>query len=173
MEPINNLKELLKEMLKSCYDSELLQLEAFPKLIDKAYSPELKKAIQSSYEHSKRHLDKMEEIFIRMKVSPVGEVCESTVGQLNETWRLMERIQEPGVQDAAIVTLVQHIHHHDIAGYGTMSAFANAVGYYETSEALHQMLEEEKEMDEELTKMAIQKLNKRAKLEKEEEFSAM
>ncbi|WP_020530491.1 DUF892 family protein [Flexithrix dorotheae] len=163
MKPINNLQDLLLEQLKDCYDSELQQIEAFPQLMEKSQSLQLKNAIKLSLEKSEIHLKRLERMLSKMGIITVEEICEGTLGTMNEIWTLMSRITDKNVLDAAIITCVQHIHHHDIAGYGTICAFAKALGNFEMASTIHEMLEEEKNIDKMLTDMAIESINFKAR----------
>jgi ferritin-like metal-binding protein YciE len=84
---------------------------------------------------------------------------------INEIWKLMKRSTTPEVKDAAIITAIQHIHHYDIAGYGSLSAYAKSLGLYESAHILHDMLEEEKEIDISLKFMALENINMKANKE--------
>lgn len=165
MEPINNLRDLFVELLKDRYDSEQQQVEAFPKLMQEASATELKKMIQKSIDCSSRHMLKLQEIFKKVKMYPEGDICEANLSMINEIWKLMKRSTTPEVKDAAIITAIQHIHHYDIAGYGSLSAYGKSLGLYEASHMLHDMLEEEKEIDIALKMMAVESVNKKANQE--------
>ncbi len=165
MEPINNLRDLFIELLKDRYDSEQQQIEAFPKMMSKASSTELKHTIQNSIDCSSRHIFKLKEIFKKVKTYPEGDLCEANLSMINEVWKLMNRSTNPDVKDAAIITAIQHIHHYDIAGYSSLSAYAKALGMYESAHILLDMLEEEKEMDSTLRLMTVESINVKANKE--------
>jgi len=63
------------------------------------------------------------------------------------------------VRDAAIVASIQRIVHYKIAGYGTIAAYAKALG--RTDEAAHfaQLADRDKSIDAELTELAKKTLN--------------
>jgi ferritin-like metal-binding protein YciE len=97
-----------------------------------------------------------------MKADPVGELCEGALGLFHETWELLKRCTDPQVADAAVITAIQHLHHHDIAGYGTLCAFSKALELDEIAHELHDMLEDEKSLDKLLSEMAKNSINRRA-----------
>ncbi|UZR96044.1 ferritin-like domain-containing protein [Chondrinema litorale] len=165
MEPINNLRDLFIELLKDRYDSEQQQIEAFPKMMREASSTELKHTIQNSIDCSSRHIFKLKEIFKKVKTYPEGDLCEANLSMINEVWKLMNRSTNPEVKDASIITAIQHIHHYDIAGYSSLSAYAKALGMYESAHILLDMLEEEKEMDSTLRMMTVESINVKANKE--------
>jgi ferritin-like metal-binding protein YciE len=162
MKPISNLRDLFIEQLKDRYDSEMQQIEAFPAMMEKASATELKRLILTSIRRSKMHLTKIEKFFYELGIDPVGDVCEGSISMINEAWKLMNRTTSPAVTDAALITSIQHIHHYDIAGYGTLSAYAKILGYDGMAMALHDMLEEEKNLDLSLKMMALSTINPNA-----------
>jgi ferritin-like metal-binding protein YciE len=58
--------------------------------------------------------------------------------------------------DAAIIGAAQRVEHYEIAGYGTVRAFAELLGENEHVPLLDQTLEEEKQTDDKLTQLAEQ-----------------
>ncbi|MBX2844210.1 MAG: DUF892 family protein [Flammeovirgaceae bacterium] len=165
MKPINNLADLFIELLKNRYDSEQQQIEAFPELMEEASSTALKNAIQTSINRSKIHFKKIVTIFNSLKVDPVDDVCEGCLVMINDAWKLIRKAGNKEIKDAALITAIQHIHHYDIAGYGSLSAYAIILGYDEIAHELHEMLDEEKNLDEILKEVALNSVNKKANKE--------
>ena len=58
--------------------------------------------------------------------------------------------------DAAIIGAAQRVEHYEIAGYGTVRAFAELLGENEHVSLLEQTLKEEKQTDVKLTQLAEQ-----------------
>ena len=56
--------------------------------------------------------------------------------------------------DAALIGAAQRVEHYEMAGYGTVSAFAEELGESEHVTLLKETLEEEKETDEKLSDLA-------------------
>jgi ferritin-like metal-binding protein YciE len=54
------------------------------------------------------------------------------------------------------------VEHYEISRYGTLVAWARALGKEECAELLHETLEEEKATDMKLTRLAERDLNRRA-----------
>ena len=61
---------------------------------------------------------------------------------------------QPDVLDAAIISMIQHMEHYEIAGYGCARAFAEVLDEAGVAELLQETLEEEEECDRRLTKLA-------------------
>ena len=165
MEAIDNLFDLFVKKLRDRYDSEQQQLESFPQLMEQASSMELRRVIGISIVRSREHMELLTDIFKQLHLDPLSELCEGSIGMIKEAWQLMQRTESLDVRDAAIITSIQHIHHYDIAGYGSLSAFAIALDLDEMAHQLHDMLNEEKIIDSLLKDMAVRSINKRATTE--------
>jgi ferritin-like metal-binding protein YciE len=61
---------------------------------------------------------------------------------------------EGAVLDAALIGAAQRVEHYEMAGYGTVIAFAGELGQSKHVSLLNETLEEEKETDEKLTGLA-------------------
>jgi ferritin-like metal-binding protein YciE len=61
---------------------------------------------------------------------------------------------EGAVLDAALIGAAQRVEHYEIAGYGTVIAFAEELGESEHVSLLNETLEEEKATDEKLTELS-------------------
>ncbi|HKG52912.1 MAG TPA: DUF892 family protein, partial [Anaerolineales bacterium] len=61
----------------------------------------------------------------------------------------------------------QRIEHYEIAAYGTARAHARQLGYLKAVDLLSQTLEEEKETDKKLTKVAENRVNVKAAMSSE------
>jgi ferritin-like metal-binding protein YciE len=77
-------------------------------------------------------------------------------GLVAEGAEVMEEDFEDSVMDAALIGAAQRVEHYEIAAYGTVCAFAEELGESEQASLLNETLEEEKETDEKLTKLAKQ-----------------
>jgi ferritin-like metal-binding protein YciE len=77
-------------------------------------------------------------------------------GLVAEGEEVMGEDFEDGVMDAALIGAAQRVEHYEIAAYGTACAFAEVLGESEQASLLNETLEEEKETDEKLTKLAEQ-----------------
>jgi ferritin-like metal-binding protein YciE len=91
-----------------------------------------------------------------------GKKCEAMAGLTKEAEEIMENTEEGVVRDAGIISAAQKVEHYEIASYGTLCAFAKTLGENEVANLLEQTLNEEKEADETLTKIAEASINEEA-----------
>ena len=71
-------------------------------------------------------------------------------GLIKEGAEAMEEY-EGTLLDAALIGAAQRVEHYEMAGYGTVSAFADEIGESENASLLNETLEEEKLADEKLS----------------------
>jgi ferritin-like metal-binding protein YciE len=150
------LKELYVDELKDLYSAESQLVKALPKMARAASSEELCQGFEEHLEQTKGHVQRLEKIFQTLGESPKGKKCKGMEGLVEEGAEVMEEDFEGSLIDAALIGAAQRVEHYEIAAYGTASAFAVELGQSEQASLLNETLEEEKETDEKLTKLAEQ-----------------
>ena len=156
------LQDLYVEELKDIYSAENQILTGLPKMIAKASSPELKDAFNLHLTQTKEQVARLEQIFEKLGEKPTGKLCKGMRGIQEEAKELMEEEAEPMVMDAGLISQAQHVEHYEMAGYGSVLAYAKQLGETDAAKLLETTLEEEKTTDEILTKLAVSNINKKA-----------
>ena len=157
------LKELYIDELKDLYSAENQLLKALPKMSQAATSRELQSGFEEHLEQTKGHVQRLETIFQQLGESPKGKKCKGMEGLIKEGSEAIEEY-EGELLDAALIGAAQRVEHYEMAGYGTVSAFAEELGETKHVSLLKETLQEEKETDEKLTKLA-QEINAQANQE--------
>jgi ferritin-like metal-binding protein YciE len=157
--PLATLEDLFVNELKDLYSAEKQLVKALPKMAKAASSPKLRKGFEDHLKQTQKHVERLEEIFEEMEVKPRGPKCEAMEGLIEEGKRTMQEDAEPAVMDAALIAAAQRVEHYEIAGYGTVRAFANTLGLKGPERLLQQTLEEESQTNEKLTKLAESEIN--------------
>jgi ferritin-like metal-binding protein YciE len=147
------LKELYIDELKDLYSAENQLVKALPKMAKAATSPELRAGFEGHLEQTKGHLQRLETIFEQLGESPKGKKCKGMEGLIGEGSEAIEEY-EGELLDAALIGAAQRVEHYEMAGYGTVSAFAEELGESEHVTLLNKTLEEERETDEKLSGLA-------------------
>jgi len=161
--PLNSAQDLAVFKLQAIYDAENQALAAYPQIMDAVTSPELKQALQQHMQQTQQQVQRLEQIFQQLGEQPGGQPCISMQGLIQEGQQLIEQGGAPEVLDAAIIGAAQAIEHHEIAAYGTARTLAQQLGMQEAAQLLEQTLEEEKQTDAQLTQLAEQNVNQKAK----------
>jgi ferritin-like metal-binding protein YciE len=151
---VDNLRELFVEQLRDLYDGEQQITEALPKLIQKSSNPQLKSALQEHLDITRKQISRLEQIFKGINEKPTGESCKGMKGVIKEGDDLVSKADDPAVRDASIITSAQRVEHYEIAGYGTVKTYARQLNEPEYARILEQILNEEKEADAMLSKIA-------------------
>lgn len=160
---IFDLYDLMLQQLRDLYDGERQQLNYLLKADEQANSLDLDEIIQMHRRETKKQLNRLEEIFEMLDEEPGGESCDGIKGVIDKALKLNNRCKNPEVQDAALVTAIQHINHYEIAGYGTAIAYAKAHEQHDIAEILLDTLREEKRADMGLSNLAEDRINPDAK----------
>ncbi len=162
MKNIIDFKGLFVEQLKEQNDGERQQLEALKKLRSKITSHALKGAIDEHIGKTRSQMERLENIFSLLGRNIHGETNMGVKGLIEEAFELEGRCTDDDVRDAGIITSIQHLNHHNIASYGTLSIYADELEEYNVAMLLRESLEEEKRTDSKLSELAEEEINLRA-----------
>ena len=163
VQPANNaaatLKDLFIESLKDIYWAENALVSALPKMAANATAVALKSAINDHLSVTKNQVARLQNIFDLLGEKAVGKKCDAMEGLLKEGDSIMEGTMPGAVRDAGIISASQKIEHYEIATYGTLVAFAKALGENDAAKLLTKTLAEEKESDTVLNDVALNAVN--------------
>ena len=161
----NALKELYVDELRDLYSAENQLTKALPKLAKGAASEELRAGFQEHLQQTKGHVERLEQIFKNLGERPTGKKCKGMEGLVEEGAEMLRGKELEGeALDAGLISAAQRVEHYEIAAYGCVRTYANLLGEDNAAELLQQTLEEEKETDQKLTKLA-EKINVEAQEE--------
>jgi ferritin-like metal-binding protein YciE len=151
---IESLNDLFIEQLRDLYDAENQLIKALPEMAEAANSDQLREGIEEHLEQTRGHAQRLETIFENLGEKAKGKKCKGMEGVIKEGSEVLDEDMDPNVKDAAIIAAAQRVEHYEIAGYGTARTFANLLGEREAASLLEETLNEEKETDAKLTKLA-------------------
>lgn len=156
------LAALFEHALKDMYYAEKKVYRALPKMIRAASDAGLKQALTDHRDETASQIDVLEQVFEIIGKRPKAEKCDAIDGILEEGASLLEDFGKTGAVDAAIVFSCQAVEHYEITRYGSMVAFANALGLGEAADLLSGILAQEHAADETLGEMAEGHINQAA-----------
>jgi ferritin-like metal-binding protein YciE len=163
-----SIRQLYIDELKDLYNAETQLTKALPKMAKASSNAELRQAFEEHLRQTSEHVSRLEQIFEMLDESPSGKKCLGMEGLVKEGSETMQEKYDDPVKDAAIIGAAQRVEHYEIAGYGTVKAFAELLGENEHVSLIEQTLEEEKQTDEKLTQLA-ESINAEASQGEEEE----
>ena len=91
-----------------------------------------------------------------------GKHCDGIAGIIEEGKSIMEEDFDDATMDACLIAAGQRAEHYEMAAYGTLVAWARAMGHDEAADLLQQTLDEEKAADEKLSALAEGGINQGA-----------
>jgi ferritin-like metal-binding protein YciE len=165
--PKDSIRQLYIDELKDLYSAETQMVKALPKLAKASSSSELRQAFEEHLRQTSEQVSRLEQIFEMLDEKPTGKKCLGMEGLVKEGSEAMQESYTDAVKDAALIGAAQRVEHYEIAGYGTVRAFAELLGEDEHVSLIEETLEEEKQADLTLTKLAEQINSQAAESEEE------
>ncbi len=162
---IQTLHDLLISELRDLYSAETQLVKALPRMVRAAASEELRTAFEEHLEQTRGHVERLEEIFASLDAKAKGKKCHAMEGLIEEAQEYIKSKPAEEVIDAGLIACAQKVEHYEIAGYGTVCSWAEQLGQNNVLGLLQQTLEEEKETDKRLTRLAESGLNQMATAE--------
>lgn len=160
---MKNLNDLFEHQLKDLYSAESQLVVALPKMIKNAKDGKLKKSFEDHLEETKTHKKRLEEICQELDISPKGETCKAMKGLIKEAEDFIDEAEDKELMDVGLIAEAQRVEHYEISGYGTAVRFAKELGHEDIAKKLQKTLDEEYNADNNLDKLAENRLNKKAK----------
>lgn len=154
------LKELFLDELKDIYWAEKHLTKALPKMRKACTSTELANAFETHLGETEGQIQRIEQVFEMLDMSPKAKKCEAMEGLVKEAQGLMDELPKGTmVRDAGLIIAAQKVEHYEIAAYGSLVQLAKTMGQTEIADVLAQTLQEEKKTDELLTQLAESGIN--------------
>ena len=156
------LHDAFIDELRDTYDAEKQILKALPKMTKAAASDELRMAFESHFEETKGQVERLEQVFASLDEKPRGKHCDGIAGIIEEGKNIMGEDFDDTTMDACLVAAAQRVEHYEMAAYGTLVAWARAMGHDDAAQLLEETLDEEKAADKKLSSIAESGLNEEA-----------
>ena len=162
MAEAGTLHDAFIEELRDVYDAEKQLIKALPKMARAARSEELRELFEAHLEETRGQVERLEEVFASIEEKPRGKHCEGIAGIIEEGKSVLEEEFDEPTLDACLIASGQRAEHYEMAAYGTLAAWARAMGHEDAAGLLEQTLEEEKAADEKLSALAEGGVNQQA-----------
>jgi ferritin-like metal-binding protein YciE len=162
MAEAGTLHDAFIDELRDAYDAEKQLVKALPKLAKAASSPELRSAFETHLQETKGHVAHLEQVFASIDEKVRGKHCDGMAGIIEEGKSVLEEDFDEATMDACLIASAQRAEHYEMAAYGTLVAWAQAMGHTEAARLLQQTLDEEKAADKKLSSLAESGINQSA-----------
>jgi ferritin-like metal-binding protein YciE len=156
------LHDAFLDELRDAYDAERQLTKALPKMAKAATSPKLRQAFETHLEETQGQIERLEQVFEVLDEKVKGKHCDGMEGIIEEGKSVMNQGLEDATMDACLIASGQRAEHYEMAAYGTLVAWARALGYTEAAGLLQTTLDEEKAADEKLSALAEGGINEGA-----------
>ncbi len=159
---MKTMEDLFHALLQDVYFAEKQLLKALPKMAKKASNEKLANAFLKHRDQTEGQIERLDKAFEMIGKKAKGKKCEAILGIIAEGEEVIEEAEDQEVLDAGLIAAAQAAEHYEIARYGTLCAWAKQLGKPQLARLLHQTLEEERQTDELLTKLAETSVNEAA-----------
>jgi len=162
MAAASTLHDAFIDELRDAYDAEKQLTKALPRLAKAATSTGLRSVFEKHLEETRGHVTRLEQVFESIDEPAKAKHCEGIAGIVEEGKSIMDEDFDGTTMDACLVAAGQRAEHYEMAAYGTLVAWARAMGHVEAADLLQQTLDEEKAADRKLTALAEDGINQDA-----------
>ena len=157
-----NLRDAFVDELKDSYDAEKQLIKALKKMAKAAKADELRSAFETHLEETQGQVERLEQVFGLLDEKVKGKHCDGIAGIIEEGASVMEEDFDDATMNACLIASGQRAEHYEMAAYGTLVAWARAMGHNEAADLLQETLDEEKAADEKLSGLAEGGINQAA-----------
>lgn len=159
---IATMNDLFLHSLQDIYYAENRIEKSLPDMIKKASDGELKRGFQGHLKQTRGQIKRLDRAFKLLKEKPQGTKCPAIDGILEEADDIAEDVSDKVVLNAALIAAAQAVEHYEMTRYGTLVAWAKALGHAGVARLLAANLKEEKATDKKLSGIAKRKINRKA-----------
>jgi len=162
MAEAGTLHDAFMNELRDSYDAEKQLTKALAKLAKAASNPKLRQAFESHLQETEGHVERLEQVFGTLDERARGKHCDGIAGIIEEGKSIMGEDFDDTTMDACLIAAGQRAEHYEMAAYGTLVAWAEAMGHTEAARLLQKTLDEEKAADKKLSSLAESGINQGA-----------
>jgi ferritin-like metal-binding protein YciE len=162
MAEAGTLHDAFIDELRDTYDAEKQLTKALAKLAKASSNSKLRQAFESHLEETQGQIERLEQIFESLDEKVRGKHCDGIAGIIEEGKAIMEEDFDETTMDACLIAAGQRAEHYEMAAYGTLVAWAQAMGHADAAKLLLQTLDEEKAADKKLSRLAESGINQSA-----------
>jgi ferritin-like metal-binding protein YciE len=170
---ITNFKNMYIAELQELVSMEGQLADELPRMAEAASHPSLKNILMHHRDETQVQRQRLESILQKHGANPrahtdqaiqalVFYTDQAMQGLVNETEMMLAMLEGNDLRDAGLIASAQKLEHYQIAAYGTAAALAGELDLRDDQQMLHESLEEEKQADLRLTKVAKREVNPNA-----------
>lgn len=159
----SKLKDFFLHAVQDIYYAEKRLVKALPEMEKAATSKELKNAFSEHRKETQKQAERLEKVFDLLNEKPRTEKCEAIEGLIDEAHDIIDETEEGTMtRDVALILAGQKVEHYEIATYGSLVQLAQRLKEDKVADIFQEILDEEKNADQLLTKIAESGINEKA-----------
>lgn len=148
--------------IQKLYDTESQLIEGLTFMATRVQDEDLRDTLNAHKKETIEHARRLEHICQHLGCSPMGEQNMVVRTLIDEARQMFSNAPISAITDACIIGTAQKAEHLEMASYGTALALAGQMEHEHLTDMLRKTLDEEKEADKKLTKLAEHGINKQA-----------
>ena len=151
----DSLKEIYIDEMKDLWSANDQMTRAVKAMAEKAHDPKLKQMLETSVSGIIKHRDALKALLDEAGAELEKEHCQGMEGLVKEALKhTVEEAPENGdLCDVLLVAQYQRMSHYGIAGFGTATAYAKALGMKEHVSKLKSIVSDIYKADEYASKL--------------------
>jgi ferritin-like metal-binding protein YciE len=146
---IQTMDDLFVQTLRDIYYAEQKIVQTLPAMIENSTNPRLRSAFEHHLAETQQQVQRLEKVFDMDGSRPKAVDCPAIDGIIKEAKEIIGdvKLEDKEVLDAAMIAAAQAVEHYEIARYGSLIAWARALGRDDCANILRETLQEEKAAD--------------------------
>jgi ferritin-like metal-binding protein YciE len=152
-------EDILTTELKEIYSAERQLMRTIPKLAKRVQHPRLKEMLETRRTQGETLINELDETFEAMEVTKARPKNVAAEGLLEDMNQHLEEIQDDKLLEPVLIAGIQKLEHYCIAAWGTARSMGRLLGEERVIQAMDRVLDEGKQLDEELTRLAEDEVN--------------
>lgn len=161
MTALRSPDDILATELKEIYSAERQLSRVIPKLTKKVASDHLREMLEQRREQGAELIEQLDEAFESMQVSKARPKNVAAEGLLEDANQRLEEVEDEKLIDPVLIASLQKIEHYCIAAWGTAASMGRLLGQEQVVKTMERVLDEGKQFDVEMTRLAESEVNPR------------
>jgi ferritin-like metal-binding protein YciE len=159
---VSNYASQMKERISDTASEYADSVRDFAGEARRAHSQELRAAFEKHHGETQGQVERLEKVFDLIGKKPQGKTCDAIIGLVEEGQEVIKEYKGSPALDAGLLAGAQAVEHYEISRYGTLKTWAHELGLGNAVGLLDATLQEEKNTDATLTKIAESVVNQEA-----------
>jgi ferritin-like metal-binding protein YciE len=156
---ISNFKDMYIAELQELVSVESQLADLLLRMAGAAAHPALKDLLVHHHGETETQKQRLLTILQKHGANPAAHTDQAMQALVSETKKMFAMLTGDDLRDAGLVASAQKLEHYEIAAYGTAAALAGQLDLRDEQKMLHRSLEEEKQTDALLTRLAKREVN--------------